>query len=345
MKTLLNRRHINAGLLGLLAAPLLTRPSFAAGRAVAAVFPGAWEDAYRAIVAPIAAAESGVELVVAPALAQDQVAKMMATPGQPPYDALLVSPGQTAMLIEAGLIEEIDPSKLKNWHLLNDLGKTPFGPNVTIEVTGIAYNPDLVPRPAGYRDLVENPAFKDMVGWIGFGSNTATIAWVEIAKLYGGGPDNLQPVFDLIAKSKESFGAVANSGNNQMTLFQQGDIGAFISSTGNVTRLRELGVPCEFVHPETGSPALPVAIHLTKGASDPDAVYAYMDAAISSAAQSQLALPPTGMIPMNTEVPFTEDILAFVTPEQLEKVVFPDWPAINKNRAAWTAEFDRVVAL
>jgi putative spermidine/putrescine transport system substrate-binding protein len=70
-----------------------------------------------------------------------------------------------------------------------------------------------------------------------------------------------------------------------------------------------------------------------------------MDAAISTAAQSQLALPPTGMIPMNTEVPFTDDILAFVTPEQLSNVVFPDWPAINKNRATWTAEFDRVVAL
>ena len=35
---------------------------------------------------------------------------------------------------------------------------------------------------------------------------------------------------------------------------------------------------------------------MTKGASDPDAVYRYMDAAISGEAQKQLALPPTEMI-------------------------------------------------
>jgi putative spermidine/putrescine transport system substrate-binding protein len=84
---------------------------------------------------------------------------------------------------------------------------------------------------------------------------------------------------------------------------------------------------------------------MAKGASDPDAVYAYMDAAISATAQSQLAEPPLGYIPTNKEVAFTDIILEFVTPEQLEKVVFPDWATINKNRAAWTAEFDRVVAL
>ena len=61
----------------------------------------------------------GTELVVAPALAQDQIAKLMANPGQPPYDALLVSPGQTADAATRGLIEKIDPTKLKNWSKLD----------------------------------------------------------------------------------------------------------------------------------------------------------------------------------------------------------------------------------
>ncbi len=341
----LSRRHVNAGLMGLMATPFVARPARAVGAATVASFPGSWEDAYRSIVAPIAAEESGAEINIAPAMAQDQVARMMASPGSPPYDALLVSPGQTAMLAEAGLIEEIDPTRLKNWDMLIDNAKTPLGPNVTIEVTGIAYNPDLLPRPTGYRDLWEKPEFEGKVAWIGFGSNTATIAWVEVAKLYGGGPDNLQPVWDLLADRIDWVGAIANSGNNQMTLYQQEEIAAFISSTGNVTRLRDLGMPCEFVHPDTGSPALPVAIHLTKGASNPDAVYAYMDAAISKAAQSQLSQPPTGMIPMRTDVPFSDVVLQFVTPEDLENIVFPEWPTINKNRADWTAQFDRVVAL
>ena len=343
MSLRLNRRDFVLGSTTLLAAPFIPKLARASNSIVAAAFPGTWEDAFRSIVAPIAA-QSGVDVTIAPALAQDQVGRMMASAGSPPYDALLVSPGQTAMLEEAGLIEEIDPSRLENWDLLIESAKTPFGPHVTVEVNGIAYNPETVPTPSGYLDLFENPAFEGRVAWIGFGSNTATMAWVELAKLLGGGADNMQPVFDLLAEKIDWIGAIANSGNAQQTMYQQGEIDVFMASTGNVARLRSLGLPCNFAHPQSGSPAIPVAIHMTKGASNPDAVYAYMDAAISTAAQSQLAEPPTGYVPTNSEVPFTDLIREFVTPETLSNAVYPDWAAINRNRAEWTAEFDRVVA-
>ncbi len=310
---------------------------------VAAVFPGTWEDAYRTVVAP-EVVKAGYDITIAPALSQDQVGKMMASGGKPAFDALLVSPGQTAMLIEAGLIVEIDPSKLKNWDLLIDSAKTPYGPNVTVEVNGIAYNPETVPKPKGYQDLFENPAFENRVAWIGFGSNTATMAWTEIAKIYGGDAANMEPVFSLLSDNLDKIGAIATSGNAQMTMYQQGEIDVFMASTGNVARLRSLGLPAEFAHPETGAPSVPVTIHMAKGASDPDAVYAYMDAAISTAVQAKLAEAPTGYIPTNSKVPFTDIILQFVTPEQLANTVFPDWELIGKYRAEWTAEFDRVVA-
>ena len=339
----MSRRTLLTGASALLAAPFVPRMARAQSAIVAATFPGSWEDAYRSIVAPIAA-QSGVNVTIAPALAQDQVGRMMASAGAPPFDALLVSPGQTATLIEAGLIEEIDPSRLSNWDQLIDSAKTPFGPHVTVEVNGIAYNPETVPAPRGYRDLFEDPAFEGRVAWIGFGSNTATMAWVEIAMIYGGGPDNMQPVFDLLRDKIDWIGAIANSGNAQQTMYQQGEIDVFMASTGNVARLRSLGLPCNFVPPETGSPAIPVAIHMARGASNPDAVYAYMNAAISAEAQRQLAQPPSGFLPTNVNVPYTDLIREFVTPEQLANAVYPDWAAINRNRAAWTAEFDRVVA-
>ncbi len=340
----MTRRGFAAGAAGLLAAPMLPRRAEAAGSIVAAAFPGSWEDAYRTIMAPIAA-EAGVDVTIAPALAQDQVGKMMASGGTPPYDALLVSPGQTAMLQEQGLIDEIDPSRLQNWDLLIDSAKTPLGPHVTVEVNGLAYNPETVPKPSGYRELFENPAFEGRFGVQGFGSNTATMAWAEIAKLYGGEPGDMQPVFDLLREKIDWIGAIGTSGNAIRTMYRQGEIDVFMASTGNVARLRSLGLPCEFAHPQSGSPAIPVAIHMTKGASNPDAVYAYMDAAISAEAQRQLAEPPSGYIPTNSEVDFTEIILEFVTPAQLANAIYPDWATINKHRAEWTAEFDRAVAM
>lgn len=338
----LSRRQFNAALAALAATPLMVERAHAASSLVAATFPNAWEDAYRRVVAPLLAAQ-GTELVVAPALAQDQLAKTLASPSKPPYDALLMSPGQTAEAIAKGLIQKIDPKKLKNWDKLTPSARTEWGPNVTVEVNGIAYNPTKVPKPAGYKDLFENPAYDGKVAWIGFGSNTATMAWVEIARLYGGSVDNMAPVFALLAKQLPKIGAIASSGSQQMTLFQQGEVAVFMASTNNVSRLKSLGVPCEFVHPSSGSPAVPVTIHMTKNASDPEAVYRYMDAAISAEAQKQLALPPTEMIPTNVEVALTPGIKTYVTEADMKKFVYLDWAKINQHRADWTAEFDRIV--
>jgi putative spermidine/putrescine transport system substrate-binding protein len=334
---------------GLLAASTavssLILPSFAraAGGAIAATFPGSWEDAYRTVLTPIVA-KAGFELTIAPAMAQDQLAKVMASPDSPAFDTLLMSPGQGAVAIEKDLIQKIDPSKLKNWSQLDPSFQGEYGPTVTVEVNGIAYNPDLVPRPAGYRDLFENPAYAGKVSWTGFESNTAVMAYTEIAKIFGKGPDDMEAVFALFKKYPENLKGVVDSTNHQMTLFQQGDIAAFMCSTNNVAKLKSLGMKAEFVHPESGSPAAPVNIHLTKGSANVDAAYAYMDAAISAAAQDVLKLPPTEMFPTNGTVALTPGIEAYVTRDQLKTLVYPDWTIINAHRNAWMKQFDALVA-
>ena len=336
----------NFGLLAAGAAMSATLPfsaRAAGGTAVAATFPGNWEDGYRTVLTPIVK-EAGYGLTVAPALAQDQLAKIMASPGNPPYDTLLMSPGQMAVAIENDLIQKIDPSKLKNWSMLDPAFQGEYGPTVTIEVNGIAYNPDMVPKPKGYRDLFENPAYKGKVSWTGFTSNTAVMAYTEMAKIFGSGPTDMDAVFKLFKDNPEHLKGVVDSTNHQMTLFQQGEIAVFMCSTGNVARLKSLGMKAEFVQPETGSPAAPVNIHLTKGAKNLDAAYAYMDAAISKAAQDKLKIPPTEMFPTNKDVALTPGIEAYVTRDQLSKMVYPDWAAINKNRADWIRKFDALVA-
>ncbi|TCQ08854.1 putative spermidine/putrescine transport system substrate-binding protein [Rhizobium sp. PP-F2F-G36] len=340
----LSRRHFGmlaAGVAASAALPFSVRA--AGGTAIAATFPGNWEDGYRKALTPILEAE-GFGLTVAPAMAQDQLAKVMASPGNPPYDTLLMSPGQMATAIENDLIQKIDPSRLKNWNMLDPAFQGEYGPTVTIEVNGIAYNPDMVPKPKGYRDLFENPAYQGKVSWTGFASNTAVMAYTEMAKIFGSGPNDMDAVFKLFKDHPEQLQGVVDSTNHQMTLFQQGEIAVFMCSTGNVARLKSLGMNAEFVQPETGSPAAPVNIHLTKGAKNLDAAYAYMDAAISKAAQDILKMPPTEMFPTNKEVALTPGIEAYVTRDQLSKMVYPDWAAINKNRAAWIRTFDALVA-
>ncbi|WP_087000114.1 extracellular solute-binding protein [Rhizobium sullae] len=340
----ITRRHFGmlaAGAAAVAALPFSARA--AGGTAVAATFPGNWEDGYRKALTPILQQE-GYGLTIAPAMAQDQLAKVMASPGNPPYDTLLMSPGQMATAIENDLIQKIDPSRLKNWGMLAPAFQGEYGPTVTIEVNGIAYNPDMVPKPKGYRDLFENPAYKGKVSWTGFASNTAVMAYSQIARIFGSGPTDMDAVFKLFRDNPEHLKGVVDSTNHQMTLFQQGEISVFMCSTGNVARLKSLGMKAEFVQPETGSPAAPVNIHLTKGAKNLDAAYAYMDAAISKAAQDMLKMPPTEMFPTNKDVALTPSIEAYVTRDQLANMVYPDWAAINKNRADWIRKFDALVA-
>jgi len=339
----LNRRGFGLLAAGVAAAALLPARARAAGSLVAATFPGSWEDAYRRVLTPLVSA-AGYDLTIAPALAQDQLAKVQASPDNPAYDTLLMSPGQGAVAIENGLIQKIDPGRLSNWAMLDPAFQGEYGPTVTVEVNGIAYNPDMVPKPAGYRDLFENPAYAGKVSWTGFGSNTAVMAYTQLAKIFGTGPDDMDSVFKLFKDHPENLKSVIDSTNHQMTLYQQGEIAVFMCSTNNVARLKALGLAAEFAHPETGSPAAPVNIHLAKGSRNVDAAYAYMDAAISKAAQDALKLPPSEMFPTNRDVELTPGIAAYVTREQVASLVYPDWSLINKNRAAWIRAFDTLVA-
>lgn len=344
MSTNLTRRQFGFLAAAAAAAGLLpSLPARAAGGLVAATFPGNWEDGYRRVLTPLVS-EKGFDLTVAPALAQDQLAKVMASPTAPAFDTLLMSPGQGAVAIENDIIAKIDPSRLSNWDKLDAAFQGEYGPTVTVEVNGIAYNPDLVPKPTGYKDLFENPAYAGKVSWTGFGSNTAVMAYTQLAKLYGAGPEDMDAVFKLFKDHPENLQGVVDSTNNQMTLFQQGEIAVFMCSTGNVAKLKSLGLNAEFVHPESGSPAAPVNIHLTKGSANVDAAYAYMDAAISAVAQTALMEPPTQMFPTNTDVALTPDIETFVTRATIPNLVYPDWTIINKNRADWIRAFDALVA-
>lgn len=339
----LSRRSFIAGTAAL-AAGAMTGPARAGTPMVAAAFSGDTEDVLRRVLTPVMA-EKGIDLVVAPASAQDQVARMLASPGNPPFDALYVSPGQTAELAQNGLIKKIDPSRIPSWSKLDPMFQTEYGPAIHLQVDGIAYNPSKVPAPKGYRDLFENPAYDGRVAYLGFGSNTAAVAWVELAKALGGGPDNMEPMFEQLADYLPKIGAIANNGSQQQSLYQQGEIDVFIASTGNVNRLKSLGLECEFVRPDTGSPALPVYIHLANGSQHEDAVYQYMEASISTLVQEQLKQPPLAYFATNSEVELPPQVAAYLTRADIGSLVYPDWTAINAHRAEWTERFNQVVAV
>ena len=315
--------------------------ALAASEVVAAVFPGAWEDQFQGVVAPILKTQD-IDLVITGVLASDQLGKMMASPGNPPYDALLMSPGQTAVAVANGLIEKVDPGQISNWNALPSSFQSEWGPAMTVQLDGLAYNPTKVRKPKGYADLF-SPDFYGEVAFTGFKSNSAVMAWVQTAKALGGSADNLDPLWPKLEEFLPNVGAIVNDMNHQQSLFQQGEISVMVASTNNVARLKSLGVPIEFVLPEEGAPATPVYLHLTKGAKDPAAVYAYIDAVLSSDVQAALQEPPLGNFPANVDVAVSPSVAKFMRREDLSSFVYLDWAKINNHREDWTIRFDQIM--
>ena len=69
-----------------------------------------------------------------------------------------------------------------------------------------------------------------------------------------------------------------------------------------------------------------------------------MDGAISAAARVKMAEAAAAMIPMNRDVPFSEEVSQFISPEQVAAAVYPNWATIEAHRAVWTETFDRTAA-
>ena len=108
------RRRVMAGATALGGASLLPGPAHAKGSVVAATYPGTWEDAYRAIVAPALKKAYDIDLELQPLFAVDQVAKAKAARGAPPFDAFVLDPGPRITAIQDGLFDKIDIKKIGN---------------------------------------------------------------------------------------------------------------------------------------------------------------------------------------------------------------------------------------
>ena len=118
---MITRRHLLAGATALGSVSLLPGLAHAKGGLIATTYPGIWEDAYRAIVAPLLKKTADIDLELAPLFAMDQIGKVKAARGAPPFDAFLLDPGPRIVAIEGGLFEKFDPRKLTN------LSKIPEG--------------------------------------------------------------------------------------------------------------------------------------------------------------------------------------------------------------------------
>jgi putative spermidine/putrescine transport system substrate-binding protein len=342
MSTRFGRR---AALLGA-AATALAAPNFAhaqrrGGSVTAAIYPGAWEEAFREIVAPALERASRIELEMQPLFAVDQIAKAAAARGTPPFDCFVLDPGPAATGVERGMFESFDAAKLSNRAQVPAPLVGPFGIGCNAQVVGIAYNPKKVPKPAGYADLFKEP-WVSRLGITGFQTTFGTISLIEIAKVFGGSETNIEPALVELKKVLPRIAAVGAPAA-MPGLFQQGQCDVTYTNTQTVATLKDRGVDIEFAVPETGASTFLTTLHIAKGSDNVENAYKYIDAVVSKGVQEKLMAKPYNFIPVNKEVPLSSE-LPMKSLDEMTRFNMHDWSKINPLRAAWIERFNREMA-
>jgi putative spermidine/putrescine transport system substrate-binding protein len=340
---MMNRREVLAALAAGGSAALLPRSALAAGAVTGAIYPGAWEDAYREIVAPALLETHKIRLDMQPLFAVEQIAKARAARGFAPFDVFVLDPGPRATGVEGRMFEKFDASKLKNAGKLPPGAIDEHGVSVGAQFVGIGYNPKKFSEPPkSWLDLFREP-YVSRLGLTGFQTTFGTVAIIEIAKALGGTDSDVEPFFTEVRKALPKVASVS-SPVAALSLFQQGQIDIFYTNTQNVGTLKARGVDIEFVKPEKGAPAFFTTMHIAKNASDVDNAYKYIDTVLDAKVQAALMAPPYFLAPVNREVPLASANLPLASLDELQNFTSHDWSKINPLRAGWIERFNREVA-
>lgn len=329
-----------------LAAGLLPGHAVAAEELVAATFGGTWANVHKQVLAPAFTKRSGASIVQSPMLATEQIAKLTAAKGgQPPFDVAMLDEGPALEAIDAGLIAPYDAGKSPNFARLYPQFQGAFGPAITMQAIGIAYNPKTVKTPPTSWEDLWKPEYKGRVGITSLASTLGLAFLLDVNRLAGGSEADMAPAFARLKTLLPNLAAVSANFGAHGALFQQGEIDIGVQNFNFAEELKAKGVPIEFVRVSTGTPAWKTTMHVARGAVKPDLAVQYIDSQLSPEVQAEMEKSPWNVVPTNRDVPFGGLVAAKLaaSPADLDKMVFFDWKKVNEGRAAWTQQFNREI--
>lgn len=326
------------------AALVVPRLGFAQIRLVATSYPGGWEEAHRSFVVPVFAKATGATVDVVPMQGVDQVAKIVAARSNPPFDVVLLPTGPMLQALPQDILLPFPGEKSPNWRDVPAAFRRPVGPDVALQIMGIAYNPEKVkPPPSSWRALWD-PKHKGKVGLSAMTSGLGTAFMLEIARMSAGDPYKMDAAFATVKELLPNVATVANNPGTLAALFQQGEVEIAPQFLNEVEVLRSKGVPIAFARPQTGWAILASGMHIVKNTKVPDLAAAYIDAALDPNVQAKLAAAPYFLVPTNAKVPFTGTLSGIArNMDELVKNNQYDWDIVNKSRPQWIDRFNKEI--
>jgi spermidine/putrescine transport system substrate-binding protein len=212
-------------------------------------------------------------------------------------DVINVCTEETGRMVDLGLLQPIDTSRIDAWNTLFPSLKEQDGVVVDGEVymipnvggtSGIIYNPDEVPQGVdSYRDLFEDPA---LAGQVTLEDSAATVIAITALALGHEDPfalseEDITEIKDYLIEHKSAIRALFKGDADFLSLYRTGEIIAGFGYHDYRAAMTREEIPVEFV-PGEGSLAWICGMSLSANTQNEDAAYAAMNHYISPQTQS-----------------------------------------------------------
>lgn len=321
-----------------------------AGELIVASFPGTTDSLFREALAPVVAEQTGVIVSAQPLLAFEQIARVQASPENPPFDVLLLDDGQNAVAMAEDLLQPFPIDSSPNSSQVNPgfLSDQGLAPVFYAQGIVLAYNTERVQTPPTSWEVMLDPNLNAQLGLVSLNSILGTSFMVELAKVLGGSEDNIEPAFEAVAEMLPRVNGVAANPGALLTLFQQGEVDVAPMWHNDVLTLAERGIPVAIANLESGIAAARYSLNIVKNpVAGLDRAVAYVDAMLSAAAQAQVVGAPYFYIPSNDTAPFPPQLAETLGIGSVSDFIAAahnlDWPTINPQRAEWIERFNQTV--
>lgn len=292
---------------------------------------------------------TGCELIVEGGKNPERVTKIKESPDN--YDVVIIGDAFIADLIDSGMIETIDKTKLTNLDSIYDLAKAPFGeeygPAYTFNRLGIVYDQATSPvEITGLEDLW-NPEFEGSIAIPDITASTGPLFYYSVARMMGLEPgEDDDAIFAKLEELKPNVAKTYTSANDTITMLNQGEISAAVLLDYSYTAAKAASEDYIWVDPKEGSYSGYNTINIVKGCKNKELAEAFVDFYLSKEVQLSEALDGVDS-PVRKDIELTEEQLANFTygDEMINKLLLPDWSVINANKAAWTERWNELFSV
>jgi len=241
---------------------------------------------------------------------------------------------------EAGVVEQIDYSKLPNAMNILPQMKYSYGIGHIYSGKVVVYNPKLFPQaPTSFKDSFD-PKHGNKMGVIDI-----QYQWVMAAAALaaGGKVTDFEPGKAVLMEAKKAGVRVYPTNEAFAQALKNEEIGIGIMWKARAVQWQNAGISVQSAAPSEGLPMYVSGFVIPKNAPNKDGAYAYMNAMLEKSAQENFAVD-MGYNPTVTNATVAPDLQQRIgfTPEEQARLIDLDYGYIAKNDAALKEWWDKV---